>query len=64
VNDPIALKKEKDANLPLPLVSKVDQAIILGNYQQIKQDVQEIIDVIMGTILNDSAKEHFLVRKG
>jgi hypothetical protein len=32
VNDPIALKKEKEAYLPPPPVRKVDQAIIQANY--------------------------------
>jgi YWFCY protein/Type IV secretory system Conjugative DNA transfer len=63
VNDPIALKKEKDAYLPLPPVRKVDQASIQANYEQIKQDVQDIVESVMEEVQNDPAKEHVLVKK-
>jgi hypothetical protein len=63
VNDPVALKKEKDGYLPLPPVREVNQAAIQANYRQIKQDVQDIADSVMAMILNDSAKEHLLVKK-
>jgi len=63
VNDPMALKKEKDAYLPLPPVRKVDQATIQTNYQQIKQDVQDIVESVMQQVLNDPAKEILLINK-
>jgi hypothetical protein len=63
VNDPVALKKEKEAYLPLPLVREVDQFAIQAAYQQIKLDVQDIADSIMEQLLADPAKEHLLVRK-
>jgi len=62
-NDPIALKKEKKAYLPLPPVRKLDQASIQANYQQIKQDVQSIVEIIMEQLLNDTTLKHFLIRK-
>jgi hypothetical protein len=63
VNDPIALKKEKDAYLPLPPVRKVDHTSIQANYQKIKQDVQDIVESVIEQVLNDPAKEHLLVKK-
>src|ERR1700722_17887042 len=56
INNPVALKKKKEAYVPLPLVREVDQAAIQANYRKIKQDVQEIVDAVMEMILNDSAK--------
>jgi hypothetical protein len=63
VNDPLALKKEREAYLPLAPVKKVDQTSIHAIYQQIKQDVQNIVESVMGQVLNDQAKEHLLVKK-
>jgi hypothetical protein len=63
VNDPIALQNEKDANLPLPVVRKIDQTIIQANDKEIKQDVQNIVESVMEEILNDSTKEHLLIKK-
>jgi hypothetical protein len=63
VNDPIGLRKEKDAYEPLPSIRKVDQTALQSNYQQIKQDVRDIVDVVMGIITSDSAKEHLIVKK-
>jgi hypothetical protein len=63
VNDPIALKKQKEAYLPLPPIRKVDQTTIQANYKQIKQEVQEIVKSVMEQVLNDRAKEHLFVKK-
>ena len=63
VNDPIALKKEKEAYLSLPPVREVDQAVIQANYQQIKQDVQDILDSVMVELLGDQSKEHLIIKK-
>jgi len=63
VNDPLALKKEREAYQPLPPVKNVDQTSIHTIYQQIKQDVRDIVESVMEQVLNDQAKEHLLVRK-
>jgi len=63
VNDPVALKKEKEAYLPLSPVKKVDQFVIRANYDQIKQDVINILEVVTEQLLNDPTKEHLLVKK-
>lgn len=64
INDHEALRKEKQAFRPLPFSEKaVDQNEILFNYMQIKEDVQEIAEVVMEQLLNDPAKEHLVVRK-
>jgi hypothetical protein len=63
INDPAALKKEKEAYLPLPPVRKVDQATIQAGYLQIKQDVLDIVESVMEQVLNDLACNHLLVKK-
>lgn len=47
----------------LPEVCKVDKVIIQRNFQQIKQDVEDLIESQMQQILNDSGKESLLVKK-
>jgi len=63
VNDPTALKREKSAYLPLPLVRKVNPALIDTYYKQVKTDVQDIVNTVLEQTLNNSEKEHLLVRK-
>lgn len=45
-NDHEALKKEELGYKPIPVVRDIGQAAILQNYQQIKDDVREIIQAI------------------
>jgi len=63
VNDGEALKKERQSYKPLPVVRKVNEAVVKQNYQQIKQDVQDIAETIMEGLLTDPAKEHLIVKK-
>lgn len=63
INDHEALKAESDSYKPIPEICKVDNAIIQRNYQQIKQEVQDIIETEMEKILNDPARENMVVRK-
>jgi len=41
----------------------VDNAIIQRNYQQIKQEVQDIIEAELQKILNDLARENIIIKK-
>lgn len=63
VNDHQALKKEKENNLPLPLVRKVGNNEILDNYKLIKQDIQDIVEAVMEQVLNDPGMRHLVVKK-
>jgi hypothetical protein len=63
IQDKKALDAEKAAYLPLPKVRTVTQATILQNYEQIKQDIQDIEQAVYEEILNDPAKQHLLVKK-
>jgi len=38
--------------------------IIQSNYKIIKQDVKEIIELVMDQVLNDASKKHLVVKRG
>ena len=63
VNDHNSLKMESDLFQTIPKVCKVDSANIQRNYQQIKQEVQDIIETEMEKILNDPSKGNVVVKK-
>jgi hypothetical protein len=63
INDHEALKQESNSYINIPEVSKVDNAIVQRNYQQIKQEVQDIIETEMQNILNDPASAAMVVKK-
>jgi type IV secretory pathway TraG/TraD family ATPase VirD4 len=63
INDHDALKAESKLFHTIPEVRKVDYAAIQRNYQQIKQEVRDIIECEMEKILNDPAKESMVVKK-
>ncbi|MCF0055181.1 conjugal transfer protein MobC [Dyadobacter sp. CY356] len=62
-NDHKALKQETDQYVPLPKVRQIDTSIVLQNYHNIKEDVQNIYDYKMSQILNDPSLSHLLVNK-
>ena len=41
----------------------MDNAIIQRNYQQIKQEVQDIIEAELQKKLNDPARENIIIKK-
>ncbi|TKK66422.1 conjugal transfer protein TraG [Ilyomonas limi] len=63
VNDHKALEKEGANFQPIPAFKHVDNAVVQRNYQQIKQDVQDILESEMEAILNDPAKVNLVVVK-
>jgi hypothetical protein len=63
LNDHEALKKEQDSYKDIPVIRKLDNAIIQRNYLQIKQDVQDIIQAEMERVLSDPALSYLAVRK-
>lgn len=63
MNDHEALKNENEMYENIPEIRKVDNAIIQRNYQQIKQEVQDIIESELEKIMNDPARENMVVRK-
>jgi len=63
INDHEALKKEIAGYEELPVVRNISNAIVQRNYTQIKQDVQDIIQVEMERLLNDPASMHLVIKK-
>ena len=63
LNDHKALKKEQENYKEIPLIRKLDNAMVQRNYLQIKQDVKDIIDSEMERVLNDFGLAHLVVKK-
>lgn len=63
LNDHEALKKEEGSFKEIPVIRKLDSAIVQRNYLQIKQDVQDIVDAEMERVLNDPGLGHLVVKK-
>jgi hypothetical protein len=63
INHKPALDAEKARYITLPRVRKVTQEIILQNYEQIKQDVQDIAESILEEILSDPAQQHLIIKR-
>lgn len=63
LNDHEALKKEQENYKEIPVIRKMDQAIIQRNYLQVKQDVQDIINSEMAHLINDPALSHLMIKK-
>ena len=63
LNDHQASQNENKSLEDIPQVRQVDYAAVQRNYQQIKQEVRDIIESEMERILNDPAKENIVVKK-
>ena len=63
LNDHEALKNEQDRYKEIPVVRKLDNAIVQKNYLQIKQDVQDIVSSEMERVLGDPGLEHLVIKK-
>ena len=63
MNDQPALEKESKTCQEIPEIGMVDQTVVQRNYQQIKQEVQDIIESEMKKILNDPGRESMVVKK-
>lgn len=63
INDHDALKNESNSYKSIPEICSVNNAVIQRNYQQIKQEVQDIIETELEKILNDAARENLVVKK-
>jgi hypothetical protein len=63
INDTQKLQAEEAAYLNIPDVRKVSPEIILLNYDQIKQDIQDLLQCEMQALVNDPARMHLLINK-
>ncbi|MFP9097742.1 conjugal transfer protein MobC [Flavobacterium sp. RHBU_24] len=62
-NNHEALRKEEAGYREIEAVRKIDNGIIIRNYEQVKQDVQEIIQSEIEMLLADPAKAGMVIRK-
>ena len=63
VNDHKALKNEQDDYKDIPVIRKVDNAMVQRNYLQIKQDIKDIIYSEKERLLNDLGLAHLVLKK-
>jgi hypothetical protein len=64
INDHESLNREILAYKEIPDVRQVNNALVQRNYLQIKQDVQEIVELEMDRLLSDPARSYLIIRKG
>lgn len=57
------LRIEKESYLPIPKVKEVTRKDIMDNFAIIKQDVQDIVDAVLQSVLNDPSQEGLIVKK-
>ena len=62
-NDHAAMQNEEAGFKDIEPVRKIDQAMVQRNYEQVKQDVQEIIQSEIENLLSDPAKAYLVVKK-
>lgn len=62
-NDHVALKREESAYREIEPVRKIEQVMVQRNYEQVKQDVQEILHSEIELLLADPARAHLVVHK-
>lgn len=63
VNDHEALKKEEAGYRDIGAIRKIDNSMVQRNYEQVKQDIQDIIHSEMERLLADPAQAYLVVRK-
>lgn len=63
VNDHEALKNEQNHYVDIPVIRKVDNAMVQRNYLQIKKDIKDIIYSEKERLLNDFELRHLVIKK-
>lgn len=63
VNDHEAIKQEEAGYTDIEAIRKIDSSMVQRNYEQVKQDIQDIIHSEMERLLADPALAYLVVRK-
>lgn len=63
INDHEGLKKVQDSYKPIPIIRKLNNAMIQRNYLQVKDDVQNIKNAEIEKLTNDPALIHLIIQK-
>nr|WP_288812836.1 conjugal transfer protein MobC [uncultured Sphingobacterium sp.] len=62
-NDHDSLTKEIKNYLQIPVIRKVENTMIQRNYQQVKQDIQDIVMAEIDRLVNDPGLNHLIIKK-
>ncbi len=62
-NDHKKLSDEQESYKPLPILRKVDKTEVFKVYDQIKEDVQNLVLAVMQQIINDPSLHHLVAKK-
>ncbi len=62
-NDTQKLQAEEAAYRDIPAVRKVTPELIQRNYEQIKQDIQDLLQCEMQALVTDPARMHLMINK-
>nr|WP_134088005.1 conjugal transfer protein MobC [Olivibacter sp. XZL3] len=62
-NDFDAIEAEEKAYAPIPVIRQVDAPMVKANYEQIRQDVKDIVSMEIERMINDPALRHLVVKK-
>ncbi len=62
-NDHAALAAEEKAYKPIPVIRKIDSQMVQRNYNQIREEVQEIVNAEIQRMMNNPELERLIVRK-
>lgn len=63
INDHDAIKREEENYKEIEQVRVIDNQIVQRNYDQIRQDIQQIIDSEMEKLLADPGKAYLVIKK-
>lgn len=63
LNDHAALSAEEKAYKPIPVIRKIDIQMVQRNYNQIREEVQEIVHAEINRMMNDPELERLVVKK-
>jgi type IV secretory pathway TraG/TraD family ATPase VirD4 len=63
-NEHKALKREEEGYRAIPLIRKLDGTVVQRNYLQLKQDIQDMIQMEMERLLNNPGLMHLIIQKG
>lgn len=63
INDHEAIRAEEESYRPIPVVREINGEIVQSNYNQIRQEVQDIAYTEIERLANDPSLSHLVVKK-
>ena len=64
INNHEELKQEQDKYTEIPVIRKLDNAMVQRNYNQIKLDIRNIVVSEMDRLMLDPELKHLVIKKG